>query len=42
MFYYYDSTGAACEFNTDFDEDGNILGWIITDPWKDYHCPWVE
>lgn len=24
MFYYYDSSGAACEFNSDFDENGNL------------------
>ena len=42
MFYYYDSSGAACEFNTDFSDDGEILGWIISDPWEDFHCPWVS
>jgi len=41
MFYYYDSSGAACEFNSDFDEDNNLIGWTITDPWEDFHCPWV-
>jgi hypothetical protein len=42
MFYYYDSSGAACEFNTDFSDDGEILGWVISDPWEDFHCPWVS
>jgi hypothetical protein len=41
MFYYYDSSGAACEFNSDFDEEGNLQGWVISDPWEDFHCPWI-
>lgn len=30
-FYYYDSTGEICDLQTEFDTDGNIVGWNVLD-----------
>jgi len=42
VFFYYDSSGATCQFKTVFDEYGYIIGWEVLDPFRDYHCPYVS
>lgn len=42
QFYYYDSAGSACQFDTDYADDGTILGFFISDPWEGYHCPYTQ
>jgi hypothetical protein len=42
IFFYYDSSGATCQFVTEFDEDGNIMGWEIRDPFQEFHCPYIR
>ena len=39
-FYFYSSNGAICELDTDFDDEGNIIGFYVND-W-DNSCPYVE
>ena len=42
MFFYYDSEGSTCQFVTDFDSNGNIRGWTISDPWEGFHCDYIQ
>jgi hypothetical protein len=38
-FYYYGSDGSICELDSDFDEEGNIIGFYILDSFDS--CPMV-